>query len=61
MKQSIKPNLEALTKAEHQQVRKDLIKVLLLNGLLLVLMLVLFFVNQKTGQVDSFFASVLKF
>lgn len=47
--------------AEVAQVRKDLVKVLVLNAILLALLLGVFFWNQSSGQLDQFFSRVLKF
>jgi hypothetical protein len=46
---------------ETAQVRKDLVKVLVLNAVLLALLLGLFFLNKSSGQLDQFFAKVLQF
>jgi hypothetical protein len=46
---------------EYQQIRKDLIFVVLLNILFFATLLGLFFYNQSTGQLDQFFAKYLKF
>jgi hypothetical protein len=46
---------------ENKQVRKDLIFVIVLNLIFLGLVLGLFFLNRATGQVDQFFARLLKF
>jgi hypothetical protein len=46
---------------ENKQVRKDLMFVLLVNGLMLAGLLVLFFLNRSSGVVDKFFANLLKF
>ncbi|MBI4363339.1 MAG: hypothetical protein HY545_00635 [Candidatus Doudnabacteria bacterium] len=46
---------------EISQVRKDLARVLILNGILLALLIGLFFWNKASGFLDQFFANVLKF
>ena len=46
---------------EYQQVRRDLVKVLILNGIFLAILLGLFFLNRTGGKVDQFFAKILKF
>jgi hypothetical protein len=46
---------------EYRQVQKDLVKVLVLNGIFFALLLGLYFWNRATGAVDQFFASLLKF
>lgn len=62
MNNNQRQNLTVLnTEEEHRQVAKDLKKVLLVNGLILILMLALFFWNRTSGSVDSFFANLIKF
>ena len=46
---------------EVSQVRKDLARVLILNGILLAILIGLFFWNKATGDLDQFFAKILKF
>jgi hypothetical protein len=46
---------------EQKQVQKDFFFVLSVNGLMLIGLLVLFFVNRSSGAVDKFFANLLKF
>ncbi len=46
---------------EYRQVKRDLVKVLVLNGLFFILLLGLYFWNRASGVIDNFFASLLKF
>ncbi len=46
---------------EYRQVRRDLIFVVALNAILFALLIGLYFYNRATGQVDQFFAQLLKF
>jgi len=46
---------------EYKQVKRDLIFVLVLNGIFLLVLLGLFFLNKSSGVVDSFFSKILKF
>lgn len=46
---------------ENKQVRKDMVFVLIVNGLMLAGLLALFFLNRSSGAVDKFFANLLKF
>lgn len=38
---------------EYQQIKKDLKQVLLQNGLILVLLVALYFINQRTGILNN--------
>lgn len=46
---------------EYRQVRKDLILVIVLNIIFFATLVGLYFFNRATGQVDQFFAQLLKF
>jgi len=46
---------------EQHQVRHDLIFVVTMNLIFFALLIGLYFFNRATGQVDSFFAHLLKF
>jgi len=46
---------------EAAQVRRDLIFVVSLNLVFFAALIGLYFYNQATGQVDAFFANLLKF
>lgn len=46
---------------EQRQIKKDVILSLVWNGLLLVLLFVLFFLNQSTGMIDNFFSRLFQF
>jgi hypothetical protein len=46
---------------EYRQVRRDLIFVISLNIILFAVLIGLYFYNHSTGQVDEFFAHLLKF
>ncbi|OGE81813.1 MAG: hypothetical protein A3H72_01735 [Candidatus Doudnabacteria bacterium RIFCSPLOWO2_02_FULL_48_8] len=54
-------SINVRTTQESEQVRKDLLKVLALNGIFLAVLLGLFFWNKSSGVVDNFFAKLLKF
>jgi len=58
-----KPNSVQIVKEEEEnrQVKKDLVKVIVLNALFLALLFSLYFFNKATGNVDGFFAQLLKF
>jgi hypothetical protein len=56
-----KPVLIRKEEDEMRQVRKDLIFVVTLNLLFFVIMIGLYFFNNATGKVDTFFAQLLKF
>lgn len=43
---------------EYNQVQKDLLKVLLVNGTLLLLTLTLYFVNRSNGFLDNLYSKL---
>jgi hypothetical protein len=47
--------------AEYAIIRKDLLKVLILNAIYLALILGLYFADQKTGFLQHWFSKVLHF
>lgn len=47
--------------AEYLVIKRDLIKVVVLNAFYLALILVLYFGNQRTHFLDNWFAKVLHF
>lgn len=47
--------------AEYAIIRRDLIKVVILNLVYLALILALYFANRKSGFLDHWFAKVLHF
>ncbi|MBI2355974.1 MAG: hypothetical protein HYV13_02085 [Candidatus Doudnabacteria bacterium] len=55
------PILVANQSDEHRQVRRDLIKVLTLNGILFAILIGLYFWNRSTGTLEQLFAKLLKF
>jgi len=46
---------------ESAQVRKDLIRVIVLNAILFAILIGLYFWDQSSGQVDRFFEKFLNF
>lgn len=46
---------------EYKIIKRDLIKLLILNSFYLALLLALYFINQKSQFLDNWFAAVLKF
>lgn len=46
---------------EYRQVRKDLMFVVTMNLVFFIILVGLFFYNRATGNVDTFFAHLLKF
>jgi hypothetical protein len=46
---------------EYRQVRRDLIFVISLNTIFFAALIGLYLYNRATGQVDQFFANLLKF
>ena len=46
---------------EYAQIKRDLIFVVLMNVVFFAVLLGLYFYNRSTGQVDQFFAHLLKF
>jgi hypothetical protein len=46
---------------ENRQVRRDLIKVVILNAIFFAILIGLYFYNHSTGAVTSFFEKILKF
>jgi len=47
--------------AEYQIIRKDLIRVLMLNALYLIAILALYFSDQKTHYLEQWFSKFLHF
>ncbi len=43
---------------EYHQVQKDLLKVLLVNGTLLLLTLAIYFINRSNGFLDNFYSKL---
>ena len=46
---------------ENQQIRRDLMFVVIMNAVFLAILLGLYFFNRSSGKVDSFFVHLLKF
>jgi hypothetical protein len=47
--------------AEYRIIKSDLIKVVILNAVYLVVILALYYGNQRSGFLDNWFAKVLHF
>ena len=47
--------------AEHQIIKHDLLRVVILNLFYLAAMVTLYVINQRSGAVDNWFARLLHF
>jgi len=47
--------------AEYAIIRKDLVRVLILNAIYLAAILALYFTNQKTQYLEHWFSKILHF
>lgn len=61
MKNNNTQNLHNTISQEHEQTKRDLVKILILNAVYLAGLLALYFTNKQTGYLDAWFAKIFRF
>lgn len=54
-------SLDALHQREYKVIKRDLVRLVLLNAVYLVGILALYFANQKSHFLDNWFAALFRF